>query len=77
MSAAEPSTLGSFAHDQSTTGRQALSIALLIAARSFRPPLCVGIFGAEGSGVTFFLRQIALQVETLSTGPVTPGGYSV
>jgi len=53
------------------TDRQALPIALLVDARSVRPPLCVGIFGGEGSGVTFFLRRIAWHVDSLSAAQVT------
>jgi hypothetical protein len=43
--------------------RQAMPIATLIVGQSVMPPLCVGIFGAEGSGITFFLRRVAQHVE--------------
>ena len=41
------------------------SIASLVAARDLAPPLCVGIFGSEGSGVSFFLKRVQERVDRL------------
>ena len=47
---------------------EAHAFARIAAAKSFDPPLSVGVFGNWGSGKTFFLRLIYEHVESLSLG---------
>ncbi|HEV2879072.1 MAG TPA: P-loop NTPase fold protein, partial [Candidatus Eremiobacteraceae bacterium] len=44
---------------------EASAFARIVAARSIRPPLAIGIFGEWGSGKTYFMRRIQSQVEQL------------
>jgi hypothetical protein len=46
---------------------EAAAFARILAARSVKPPLAVGIFGEWGSGKTFFMRRIYENVDDLTT----------
>jgi hypothetical protein len=46
---------------------EASAFARIVAARSIRPPLAIGIFGEWGSGKTYFMRRIQSQVDQLRT----------
>lgn len=45
--------------------REVGAIATLIAARDVTPPLSIGLFGAWGSGKTFFMKQVAKRIDEL------------
>jgi hypothetical protein len=49
----------------------ASALGRLVAAREFRPPLAVGIFGAWGSGKSLLMRRIHAEVDGLSRSPDT------
>ncbi|HET9217943.1 MAG TPA: P-loop NTPase fold protein, partial [Terriglobia bacterium] len=46
--------------------RDVEAFAMLIASRATSTPLSIGIFGAWGSGKTFFLRQLRARIATLA-----------
>lgn len=43
------------------------AIAALVVARAVQPPLSIGLFGAWGSGKTFFMRQLEQRIFELTT----------
>ena len=47
--------------------RDVEAFAMLIASRATSTPLSIGIFGAWGSGKTFFLRQLRARIATLAS----------
>ena len=52
--------------DQLDIKSDVLAFAGLIAARTLKPPLSIGLFGEWGSGKTFFMRMLARQVAALA-----------
>jgi hypothetical protein len=46
--------------------RDVIALATLIAARQVTPPLSIGLFGAWGSGKTFFMRKLQAAVSALA-----------
>jgi hypothetical protein len=48
--------------DQLDIKPDVMAFAALIAARTLKPPLSIGLFGEWGSGKTFFMRMLARQV---------------
>lgn len=52
--------------DQLDIKPDVLAFAGLIAARSLKPPLSIGLFGEWGSGKTFFMRMLTREVARLS-----------
>lgn len=54
-------------HDQTAT-----ALARVIAARAFKPPLAVGVFGSWGSGKSLFMGRVEREVTRLGS---EAGGY--
>jgi hypothetical protein len=52
--------------DQLDIKPDVMAFAGLIAARTLKPPLSIGLFGEWGSGKTFFMRMLARQVAYLA-----------
>jgi Skp family chaperone for outer membrane proteins len=52
--------------DQLDIKPDVMAFAGLIAARTLKPPLSIGLFGEWGSGKTFFMRMLARQVASLA-----------
>jgi hypothetical protein len=52
--------------DQLDIKPDVMAFAGLIAARTLKPPLSIGLFGEWGSGKTFFMRMLARQVAFLA-----------
>ena len=48
-------------------GREVEAFAMLVAGRDTRTPLSIGVFGAWGSGKTFFMRELQDRVTALAT----------
>ena len=46
-------------------GREVDAFAYLLAAKDTRPPLAIGLFGAWGSGKTFFMESVRRRIDTL------------
>lgn len=55
-------------NDRLGVGDEAKAFARLAAARAFRPPLAVGVFGDWGSGKSFFMRLMYEHLELLASG---------
>jgi hypothetical protein len=55
-------------NDRLGVGDEAKAFARLAAARAFRPPLAVGVFGDWGSGKSFFMRLMYEHLERLASG---------
>lgn len=53
------------AHDTVGDDAAALALARVIAARAFKPPLAVGVFGAWGSGKSFLMRRVQAELKRL------------
>ncbi|MEL6687705.1 MAG: P-loop NTPase fold protein, partial [Pseudomonadota bacterium] len=45
---------------------EAKAFARLIASTSFEPPLAIGVFGPWGSGKSFFMNQIEMEIDKLA-----------
>jgi len=54
--------------DQLRVGDEAKAFARLAAAKQFKPPLAVGVFGDWGAGKSFFMRLVHEHVAALSDG---------
>ncbi|MET0794543.1 MAG: P-loop NTPase fold protein [Polyangiaceae bacterium] len=54
--------------DQLSVGDEAKAFARLAAAKQFKPPLAVGVFGDWGAGKSFFMRLVHEHVAALSEG---------
>ncbi len=54
------------AKDSLAVGREALTLAMLVAHHGVKPPISVGLFGDWGSGKSFFMRQMRDWIERLS-----------
>jgi hypothetical protein len=56
-------------HDAVGDDAAAMALARVIAARGFRPPLAVGVFGAWGSGKSFLMRRVQTELARLRASP--------
>ncbi len=52
--------------DQLDIGKDVQAFARVIAARSFKPPLAIALFGKWGSGKSFFMRLLQQKIVDLS-----------
>ena len=52
--------------DQLDIRRDVLAFAKLMAAKTFKPPLAIALFGQWGSGKSFFMRKLKHRIDVLS-----------
>ena len=62
--------------DRLGVARDVNTLAALLASHKARPPLSVGLFGAWGSGKTFFMRQLERRIASLAAAAKTAEGGS-
>ena len=59
-------------------GPEVDAFAYLIALKSMTPPLAIGLFGAWGSGKSFFIRSLQQRIDRLlAEGKTAPAGVSL
>lgn len=56
--------------DQLGFDRYVRTLAEMITDKHFRTPFCIGIHGEWGSGKTFFMRQLEVQLKKSATDPL-------
>lgn len=76
----EPVEIPDYKADRATVGEDLVDIhaevdafAYLLASRSLRPPLAVGLFGDWGSGKTYFMKSVQERIARLVESPEAIG----